>query len=69
MINTADRKKQHGGKREGAGLKELKGSDKRKMISIRMDPYLIDRLKEAAAESKASQADQIDKALRGFYGW
>jgi len=39
------------------------------MISIRMDPYLIDRLKEAAAESKASQADQIDKALRGFYGW
>lgn len=63
-MTEAAEKKQQGGKREGAGP-PLKGSDKRSMVSLRLDPYLIKRLKE----TKESQADQIDRALRGFYGW
>jgi uncharacterized protein (DUF4415 family) len=44
---------------------KLKGSDKRKMISIRMPPDLIERLKE----SGESQSDQIERALRNYYKW
>jgi uncharacterized protein (DUF4415 family) len=44
---------------------KLKGSDKRKMVSIRLSPDLIEKLKE----SGESQADQIEKALRNYYGW
>lgn len=44
---------------------KLKGSDKRKMVSVRLPPDLIDKLKE----SSESQADQIETALRQYYGW
>jgi uncharacterized protein (DUF4415 family) len=44
---------------------KLKGSDKRKMLSIRLPPDLIERLKEA----DESQSDQIERALRNYYGW
>ena len=57
-------KSKRGGAREGAGAK-LKGPMKRKMLSIRLSIDLHDRLKE----SGESQSDQIERALRSYYGW
>jgi uncharacterized protein (DUF4415 family) len=57
-------KKTRGGKRAGAGAKH-KSSTPRKMVSIRLPTDLVDKLKI----SGESQADQIEKALRGFYNW
>jgi uncharacterized protein (DUF4415 family) len=57
-------KPKRGGAREGAGAKP-KGPMKRKMLSIRLSPDLIERLKEA----DESQSDQIERALRNYYNW
>lgn len=56
--------KSQGGARDGAGAKP-KGPIKRKPVTVRLSPDLIDKLKE----SGESQADQIEKALRGWFDW
>jgi group I intron endonuclease len=53
-----------GGAREGAGAK-LKGDLKRKMITFRISPDLVERMKDASE----SQSDQIERALRNYYNW
>lgn len=55
----------HGGSREGAGAKPKGEECRKRMISLRLPPDLIARLKE----SGKSQAEQIEAALRGWYNW
>jgi uncharacterized protein (DUF4415 family) len=57
-------KSKRGGAREGAGAKP-KGPVKRKPFNTRLAPDLMERLKE----SGESQSDQIERALRSYYGW
>lgn len=57
-------KPKRGGAREGAGAKP-KGPMRRKMLSIRLPPDLIERLRA----SDDSQSDQIERALRNYYNW
>jgi uncharacterized protein (DUF4415 family) len=64
LVEELEISNKRGGQRKGAGRKP-KGSLPRKSITIRLSVDLVKKLKE----SECSQADQIEKALRCFYGW
>jgi len=54
-----------GGKREGAGRKPAHPLLKKKMISLKLPRWLIDRLDE----EDESRAVMIETALREKHGW
>lgn len=61
-------KKTRGGAREGASP-PLKGKQKRKPVTVRLDTDLIDKMKAKKTETGLSQADQIEEACRSYFKW
>lgn len=63
-----DVKKTRGGAREGASP-PLKGKGKRKSVTVRLDPELIEKMKEKTVNTGLSQSDQLEEAWRSHFNF
>ncbi len=68
ILKMTDIKKTRGGAREGASP-PLKGKEKRKQVTLRLDPELIEKMREKSANTGLSQSDQIEEAWRSYFNW
>lgn len=58
-------KNSHGGKRQGSGRKELSPNIKKKLVSIRLPPWLLAKMDK----QPESRAVLIEQSLCKVHGW